>query len=29
MHKLLLESPFVETDPEKADYFYLPLYQYW
>lgn len=29
MYTMLKESPFVESDPEKADYFYLPLYNYW
>lgn len=26
---MLKISPFVETDPAKADYFYLPVYNHW
>ena len=29
VYTMLKESPFVESDPENADYFYLPLYNYW
>ena len=28
-HRILKISPFVETDPAKADYFYLPVYNHW
>ena len=28
-YEQLKSSPYVVTDPENADYFYLPLWPYW
>ena len=28
-HELLRYSAYLVTDPETADYFYLPVYTYW